>query len=275
MNYVTENITPAKAQQYLQTSDGNRPISKPTVHSYADTMRKGNWLLNGMCIIFDSEGHLIDGHHRLLGVIEAGVPVRFDVCRGVNSESFTTYDCGRHRTIGQLLAMQGTKHYNLVGSIVTANDILVKRGRLTANNSQGSIGKGKQSNSEKYELYRRDPEGFDATAIVIVRLSSRCRIMQGSWAGGIYYYLTHTGGYTDAEVLPFFEALFSVDTTDVPVADMLRKAITKAAISGRKLLPETLWALTAKAWNYYVNGITPKFLRYQPSIEDLPYLKTK
>lgn len=275
MNYVTENITPAKAQQYLKTSDGNRPISKPTVHSYADTMRKGNWLLNGMCIIFDSEGHLIDGHHRLLGVIEAGVPVRFDVCRGVNSDSFTTYDCGRHRTIGQLLAMQGTKHYNLVGSIVTANDILIKRGRLTANNSQGGITKGKQSNTEKYELYRRDPEGFDATAVIIVRLSSRCRIMQGSWAGGIYYYLTHTGGYTDAEVLPFFEALFSVDTTDVPVADMLRKAITKAAISGRKLLPETLWALTAKAWNYYVDGSTPKFLRYQPSVEDLPYLKTK
>lgn len=276
MNYVTENITPAKAQQYLQTSQGNRPVSKPTVLSYADTMKKGGWLLNGMCIIFDSDGHLIDGHHRLLAVIEAGIPVRFDVCRGISADAFTTYDCGRHRTIGQLLAMQGTKHYNLVGAIVTANDMLIKRGKLTGNTSIGShVGRGKQTNAEKYELYRRDPEGFEATAVVIVRLLSRVRIMQGSWAGGIYYYLTHTGGYSEAEVLPFFEALFSVDTTDVAVADMLRKAITKATMSGKKLLPEQLWGLTAKAWNYYAEGANPKILRFQPTVEDLPLLKTK
>ena len=99
--------------------------------------------------------------------------------------------------------------------------------------------------------------------------------MQGSWAGGIYYYLTHTGGYTEAEVLPFFEALFSVDTSEIAVADMLRKAITKATMSGKKLLPEMMWALTAKAWNYYVEGVTPKFLRFQPNQEELPTLKTK
>lgn len=274
MNYVTENITPAKAQQYLQTSEGNRPISKPTVHSYADTMKKGNWLLNGECITFDSDGHLQNGHHRLLAVIEAGIPVRFDVCRGVSADAFSTYDCGRHRTVGQLLAMQGTKHYNLVGSIVSANDMLVKTGRLCGNNAHGNAAI-KKTNAYKYELYRKDPDGYDAAAVVIVRLSSRCRILQGSWAGGIYYYLTHTGGYTEAEVLPFFEALFSVDTTDIPVADMLRKTITKAAISGKKLLAETLWALTAKTWNYYINGVMPKILRYSKGFEELPTLKTK
>lgn len=133
----------------------------------------------------------------------------------------------------------------------------------------------KISNTEKYELYRQDPNGFDAAAVVVVRLFSRCRILQGSWAGGIYYYLTHTGGYREDEVLPFFEALFSLDTSEIPVADMLRKIITKATISGRKLMPEMLLALIAKAWNYYVDGISPKILRYQSSIEELPILKTK
>ena len=276
MNYVTENITPAKAQEYLQTSEGNRPISKPTVHSYADTMKKGGWLLNGMCIIFNTDGHLIDGHHRLLAVIEAGIPVRFDVCRGISSDAFTTYDCGLHRTIGQLLAMQGTKNYNLVGSIVTANAMLIKRGRLYQKTSRGSHkGSGKQTNAEKYELYRKDPEGFDAAGVVIRRLLCRCRIMVGSWAGGIYYYLTHTGGYSEAEVLPFFDALFSVDSSDIEVADMLRKAITKASLSGRSLQPEILWALTAKAWNYYIDGVTPKILRYQMNQEELPTLKIR
>ena len=54
MQYVTENITPAKALEYINTNkDNNRPISKSVVHSYADTMKKGKWLLNGECIIFE------------------------------------------------------------------------------------------------------------------------------------------------------------------------------------------------------------------------------
>jgi len=274
MNYVTENITPEKAQEYLKTSIGNRPISKPVVHSYSDTMKKGGWLLNGMCIIFDVDGHLIDGHHRLLAVIDAGIPVRFDVCRGANRDSFTTYDCGRHRTIGQLLAMQDVKNYNLVASIVVANDRLINSGRLWENNSTNSNGRGRRiSNTEKYENFRKDPEGFCAVGNVIRRLLSRCRILNGSWAGGIYYYLTHTGGYSEAVVLPFFEALFSLDTSDIPVCDLLRKAITKSSMAGKKMKAETLWAFIAKTWNNYVEGTTPKFLRYTQGIEELPKLK--
>lgn len=274
MNHVTETVTPEKAREYLKTSIGNRPISKVFVRSYADTMKQGKWLLNGMCIIFDSNGNLQDGHHRLHAVIEAGIPVQFDVIRGVNPQSFTTYDCGRHRTIGQLLAMQDVKHYNLVASIVMANNRIIKSGRLTENTSNQMRGK-KETNADKYELYRLDPDGYNAVAVVIVRLMSRCRILSGSWAGGIYYYLTHTGGYTDEEVLPFFEALFSLDTSEIPVCDMLRKAITKSAMEGKKMKAELLWAFVAKAWNHYINGTTPKFLRYTPSIEALPTLKCK
>lgn len=275
MNYVTENITPAKAQQYLATSQGNRPISLVTIHSYADTMKKGKWLLNGMCIIFDNEGHLIDGHTRLQAVIEANVPVRFDVCRGASPDAFTTYDNGRHRTVGQLLAMQDVKHYNMVGAIVSANEQLKKNGRLVSNN-RGIRDNGiKRTNAEMYETYRQDAEGYNAVAVIIVRLLNRCRILNGSWAGGLYYYLTHTGGYTEEEVLPFFEALFSLDTSDIPVADLLRKSITKAAISGQKLNAETLWVFIVKAWNSYVKGVTPKFLRYQKGIEEIPELILK
>ena len=52
MNYVTENITPAKALEYINTNkDNNRPISKSVVHSYADTMKKGKWLLIGLVVL--------------------------------------------------------------------------------------------------------------------------------------------------------------------------------------------------------------------------------
>ena len=273
MNYVTENITPAKAKIYLSTSAGNRPLSKVFVQSYAETMKSGKWLLNGMCIIFDNEGRLVDGHHRLQAVIEANIPVRFDVIRGVAPQSFTTYDCGRHRTVGQLLAMQDVKHYNLVASIVVTNERILKAGRLHENNSSAKVDSKKMSNADKIEIYRRDPDGYNSAANVVVSLLTKCRIINGSWAGGLYYYLTHTGGYSQEKVLQFLDALFSLDTSGIVVCDMLRKVILKEKIAGKKMKAELLWALIVKTWNHYVDGTTPKILRYIQTIEELPKLK--
>lgn len=267
---VTENITPTKAREYFNTSRGNRPISKVYVNSYADTMKKGGWMLNGVPIIFDVEGHLLDGHHRLLAIEKAGIPVRFDVVRGAPSNAFTTYDNGRHRTVGQLLAMQGVKHYNLVGSIVNANERLIKSGRLYENNGVNDK-EIKKTNDDYYYAYQKDPDGFNKVAETIVRLQSRCRIISASWAGGLYYYLTHTGGYSEAEVEPFFEALYTLESDSIPVVSLLRKAITKEALEGRKMKAETLWAFIVKAWNSYITGDLRKILRYQTT-EELPEL---
>lgn len=275
MNTVTEEITPAIAQVYLQTSLGNRPTSDSTVLSYANTMRKGKWMLNGMCIIFDSEGHLIDGHHRLLAVIKAGIPIKFDVARGVPSDAFTTYDCGRHRTLGQLIAIQGSKNYNVVASIVVANAALENKGRLFSNNSAGGRDKRmRMTNSEKYDLYIKDVEGYNKVGSLIIKLHAQCNIIECSWAGGMYYYLTHTGGYSEAFVLNFFESLFTLDTPDIEVVNQLRKVLTKDAMAIKKMPTEARWAYLAKAWNYYASGECPKLLKWAQT-ENTPILKLK
>lgn len=272
MQYAVETITPQKAREYFNTSQGDgkrfRPISQQYVHSYADTMKKGRWMENGEPIVFDSNGDLTNGCHRMLAVEEAGIPVRFLVVRGVDPDAFTTYDNGRHRTVGQLLCMQGVKNYNLVGSIVIANERLIKTGRLTENNTSSYNRKTKTSNDDNYQNYRRDPSGFDDTASYITKLMSRARVLSGSWAGGLFYYLTHTGGYHKEEVVPFFEALFSTDSSGIPTADMLRKRITTAALSGQKLKAEMLYALFVKAWNSYITGRDLKKLAYDSKKEN-------
>ena len=269
MSVVTENITPAKAQEYLRTSLGNRPISKVYVRSYADTMRRGGWMLNGVPIIFDNNGHLQDGHHRLLAVIEAGIPVRFDVRRGAPAEAFTTYDTGRHRNISQILAMQGVKNYVTVGAIVSANETLIRSGRLIANNvMEGST---KRTLADTYELYCRDRDGYDKVGSYMTALQSKCRILPKSWEGGLFYYLTHTGGYTEERVRPFFDCLHDLDSNAIKPAALLRKAIAKEAMEGRKMQPETQWAFLVKAWNAYITGVDIKILRYQ-NVESLPSL---
>lgn len=271
MQTSIETITPAKAQEYFNTTqmDDNkrfRPISRQYVHSYADTMKKGRWMLNGEPIVFDTDGILINGCHRMLAVVEAGIPVMFEVKRGVEPDAFTTYDNGRHRTLSQLLCMQGIKNYNLISSIVVANEKLVMTGRLFENNSSDAGGR-KLTNDENYLKYRRDADGFDAVATYICKLYSRCRILSSSWAGATFYYLTHTGGYKPEEVEPFFEALFSLDSSDVVPANLLRKRITDASLQGKKLQAEMLFALLAKAWNAYITGVPIKRLSYDKDKE--------
>ena len=269
MQYVTENITPPLAQDYLKTSTGNRPISKVTVNTYADIMKKGDWMLNGVPIIFDINGHLIDGHHRLLAVIKAGIPIRFDVARGASAEAFTTYDCGRHRNVAQLLAIKGANNYNLIASTIRANARLISNGRLYENNGspKGAEGIAFTTNSDDYNTYLGDTEGYNHTASVMAKLRSRCRVLPTSWGGGLYYYLTHSGGYTEQEVYPFFDCLYSLDDNSLASAGLLRKIITKEAIEGRKLRPDVLWYYVAKAWNAYITNYPIKALRYYENAE--------
>ena len=228
-------------------------------------------MLNGVPIVFDTEGHLLDGHHRLEAITLAGIPVKMDVCRGVQSEAFTTYDCGRHRSLGQLLAMQSVKNYNTVGSVVAVNETLVKSGRIWTNNSVLSNGR-KRTNSESYELYTRDPKGYNQAAEDAVRLVHTARILNASWIGGLIYYLTNTGGYDRNYVLAFFESICSLDDGDIQPANMLRKRILREKLSNVKLTTSQLFAFICIAWNAYITGKELKIIRFNDKIEEYPHL---
>lgn len=275
MNYVTENITPAKAQEYLNTSLGNRPISKTTVLSYADTMKSGNWMLNGVPIVFDNEGHLIDGHHRLEAIKIAGIPVKMEVCRGVDPHAFTTFDCGRKRSLGQLLAMQGVKNYNCTGSVVSCNEALVVSGRLFSNNILIGGRIRKRTNTDNYEIYMRDPKGYAKAAEEAVRINHAANLLNASWIGGLIYYLTHTGGYDEPFVIRFFENVCSLDDGDIQPANLLRKRILQERLRNVKLKEAQLFAFIAISWNAYVKGKDLPFLRYVSENEEYPKLILK
>lgn len=271
MDFKIEVITPAKAQAYLETSMGNRPISKPTMKSYADTMKAEKWQLNGIPIVFDTEEHLLDGHHRLEAVKLAGVPVVFAVVRGVSKEAFTTFDCGLHRKLGQLLAMQGVPNYNCVSAAVSINVSLMTTGRINANNG---VRMHRMTNNDFYEYYSRDPKGYIEVTRYGMSLYGIARILKSSWISGLVYYLTHTGGYEETYVKRFFDALCHLEMSGINSADKLREYIIKndrKNISMR-MKAEHLFAVITKAWNNYVTGKTVSRYNFNADKEEYPRL---
>ena len=138
-----EKITPKIAEEYLTANKQNyRKMSRSQVKKYADDMRSGRWELNGETIVFDENGTLKDGQHRLAAVLMAGMPVEMIVIRGVK-EDITAYDLGGNRTALQISRAQDV---DLSSEILSAVNLLL------------CIGKGKTASRMEVVSYAKEHE---------------------------------------------------------------------------------------------------------------------
>lgn len=117
LEYSTEVVTPAKAEEYLQKNPKNRAISPKTVNAYARDMENGDWLDTGESIKFDVRGNLLDGQHRLAAVVRSGCKIRLSIVRNVVPEARKVMDTGRRRSVADNLSMDfGVKNPTQVAS---------------------------------------------------------------------------------------------------------------------------------------------------------------
>ena len=148
------------AQKILERSSNpnNRKISTSTVTNYAKSMINGEWKLNGEAIVFDRNGILMNGHHRLHAVVQAKASIEFLIVDGVSDESFHTYDGGKKRSAADELSMAGNKNCTVLAAIVSShlvyNDALVRKGSYNtwARPSKSMVIKQYQSYRKDYDL---------------------------------------------------------------------------------------------------------------------------
>lgn len=101
-------VTPAQADFWLtHCNTKNRTLRVTVVRKYARDMEAGRWLLTPESIMFDPEGNLLNGQHRLKAVIESGATVPFTISTNVDPEVFKVLDSGVKRTAGDALASKG------------------------------------------------------------------------------------------------------------------------------------------------------------------------
>lgn len=233
-------------------------------------MKAGKWLNNGVPVIFDTEEHLIDGHHRLTAIVKSGIAVMMSVCRGVEHEAFTTFDCGRKRNVAQLLSMNGVKHYCITAAIIVSNAHLVRWGRLYHHNSP--IGGVQLSNDEAYNIYTKDSEGYNEATLYAYNLYSNAGILPSSWVGGLYYFLTHKGKLGKDYVKFFFDNLISLNTSSNKTIELFRKRLIKEKMGNTKTNDSIIFAILVKVWNCYRTGTSLKTLKFDPNVETYPKL---
>jgi hypothetical protein len=102
-------ITPELAEFYLrETNNGNRNLSQSVVNRYAQDMSSGLWRNpTGEPLIWDSNGRLQQGQHRLAAVAQSKTPIRFLVITGADPGDFQVLDQGKKRSAADILGMAG------------------------------------------------------------------------------------------------------------------------------------------------------------------------
>lgn len=101
-----ELITPEMAQKYLDTRPPwQRNVRPGWVSSLARMIKEGSFLLTHQGIAFNENGSNTDGQHRLLAIIEAGIPVKMMVTRGLSDNAWKGTDQGVVRRVHEVTSL--------------------------------------------------------------------------------------------------------------------------------------------------------------------------
>lgn len=105
-------ISPSKAKSILEMQPQNRRPIRSKVLAYSQLMLAGRWQENHpQGLIFNAEGELINGQHRLLAVIESGRTIKFFCTFNASNDAKILLDTNTPRRIdqtGKILGMQTT-----------------------------------------------------------------------------------------------------------------------------------------------------------------------
>jgi hypothetical protein len=109
-------------------------------------MKDGDWKLNGESIVFDDNGNVIDGQHRLTAIVESGVTIKSVVVRGVDRSTFTSIDSGVRRDGGDILAVSG---YTYSKPLAAALNVIEMYNRYGGFHNTGSYSSSNMVRSKK------------------------------------------------------------------------------------------------------------------------------
>lgn len=241
-------ITVEIATEMMVKNNKNRPPHRSQIELLKEELRNNRYKLNGIPIIISDTGVLLDGQHRLLAVIETGIPIVSLVVYGVSEDAFDTIDNNIVRRAPDVFFIRGFTQPKLLASA------LGWLKRLTECKGHQPV---PRLSTQAYEdLLKQHPRiqhslevGVEVKAFMVSGLAAAlhylCRQKNATLADTFFHQLAKGTGLQE----------------DSP-AYMLRTALIANAQAKRKLEIRDIAAMAIKAWNAAANGQTLKVLRF-------------
>lgn len=99
MQITIENVTPKKAEDWLNANKSNRKLRPGVVEKYSSDMAGGAWTECPEPISFYEDGDIADGQHRLWAIVDSGKAQSFPVCRGLTRAAGLNINTGLNRSL--------------------------------------------------------------------------------------------------------------------------------------------------------------------------------
>jgi hypothetical protein len=134
--FSIELVTPDSAAKLLQSRRPGAGDNPAAINAYAESMREGRWILNGMPLILSRAGVLLDGVQRLRACIKAGVSFLTVLAQNIPDDVLHTIDQQRRRSFAGVLETRGIPHAHALQSalvkLIRYDDGTMLRGAGTA-----------------------------------------------------------------------------------------------------------------------------------------------
>lgn len=238
----------------------NRPFSQARAEKYRDDILRGEWKLTHQGIALDRDGLLIDGQHRLVGLILAaekqpGITIRTMVTYDLEPEAFDAVDIGTKRTVGDVLASHGEKsalHLSAAARLVIFYD---------SKRPPNEWAHAQVTPEQALDLVRREPELREAVrwgtnhplALPAAECASRHVILRAC---------EETGRRFAREFFDAYRSGAGLSVAD-PALTLRNLILAQAADRKRKRSGLEQFSLIIKAWNAEAAGKKQKVLGWR------------
>ena len=245
-------VTPELAKNYLRFNQNNRPLRAAHVTFLSNQIKKDSFLENGEGIIFDNEGVLKDGQHRLKAISINDKSYFIPVIRGVNPECMATYDTGKNRSSADILKLNGFKYPAPLASFVqTINKYCVKSSK--ANRFSAT----KSESLSNQEVLSYVNENYDWLIDIVSRTEAlkgkvNKAVLSPSFISLITYIIG--GGNPSNEVYQFIKHITGVLRTESSSMSYIYSKLYNSKVNKEPLNNYWVLGMVIKSWNFYADG---------------------
>ena len=243
--------TPKWASEILANNKlKNRKVTRANVDKVIRAIKSGRWDVNGETVVFDENWNVIDGHHRIISISEAGIPVPILIATGVDPKTFRNQGQGRKRS---------------PTAVITIDDISSEVGGYSTQvaatlawlyryeNGQFPNKAVSPDNSEVVPLYSRYKGIADSVKYIATNWQDGL-FNPSLYAAFHYLFGQKSVAARDNFFLKVVEGIgVSKDTTE----HSLRRWLENMRKAGASPTPRELIIGTIKAWNNVRSGLKP------------------
>jgi hypothetical protein len=251
-------ITPEYANELLRMNINNRNVRQTKVDALAASMKKGEWELSNDAITVSEGNILLNGQHRLMAVVQSGVPCEFILLTGVSDSSFDIMDTPTLRRVSDVLQRKGGS--NTVRAEATISKYLAflhdkENGYETLTRYDASSPASASTRREKIKAWEKLGEYVSKWLTFVDRAYTRgISLAPIAQVAALCMFLEIDMKHPEEKIKNFLEELFVADKVTNKTCLYVRKKLIRHKMKSEILHKNDILRFVVRAWNDFLLG---------------------